>query len=123
MAKPKVLHVDDEPDVLDLVRHILEKEGMDVISVESGEECLKKLKAGKVDLVLLDIMMPNMSGWEVLKEIHQRHKGTRVIFLTVVRVNKAVLKDLIADGLTDYIQKPCSNEEIVRRVKKALGMK
>src|SRR3989338_7662921 len=119
---PKIiLHVDDEPDVLALVKVVLEREGYQVISAESGRECLDVLKKRKVDLILLDIMMPKMSGWEVLKRVRKDYPGTKVVFLTVVKINEKMLADLIKDGLTDYIQKPCSNVDMVARVKKALG--
>lgn len=119
---PKIiLHVDDEPDVLALVKVVLEREGYQVTSAESGKDCLDVLKKQKVDLILLDIMMPKMSGWEVLKRVRKEYSGTKVVFLTVVKINEKMLADLIKDGLTDYIQKPCSNVDMVARVKKALG--
>ncbi len=119
---PKIiLHVDDEPDVLALVKVVLEREGYQVVSAESGKECLDVLKKQKVNLILLDIMMPKMSGWEVLKKVRKEYPGTKVVFLTVVKINEKMLADLIKDGLTDYIQKPCSNVDMVARVKKALG--
>ena len=119
---PKIiLHVDDEPDVLALVKVVLEREGYQVISAESGRECLDVLKKRKVNLILLDIMMPKMSGWEVLKKVRKEYPSTKVVFLTVVKINEKMLADLMKDGLTDYIQKPCSNVDMVARVKKALG--
>ncbi len=120
MAKT-ILHVDDEPDVLALVKVVLEREGYQVVSAESGKDCLDALKKQKVDLILLDIMMPKMSGWEVLKKVKKDYPKVKVVFLTVVKINEKMLADLIKDGLTDYIQKPCSNVEMVARVKKALG--
>ena len=116
-----ILHVDDEPDVLALVKVVMEREGYKVESVESGVDCLAFLKKQKADLILLDIMMPMMSGWEVLKKVKKEQPKMLVVFLTVVKINDKMLADLIKDGLTDYIQKPCSNTEMVARVKKALG--
>ncbi len=120
MAKT-ILHVDDEPDVLALVKVVLEREGYKVTSAESGKECLDALKKQTADLILLDIMMPKMSGWEVLKKVKKDYPKIKVVFLTVVKINEKMLADLVKDGLTDYIQKPCSNVEMVARVKKALG--
>ena len=120
MAKV-ILHVDDEPDVLALVKVVMEREGYKVISAESGKECLDTLKKQNADLILLDIMMPKMSGWEVLKKVKKDYPAMKVVFLTVVKINEKMLADLMKDGLTDYIQKPCSNVEMVARVKKALG--
>lgn len=116
-----ILHVDDEKDTLDLVKLILEKENFRVISVLSGQEGLDALAKEKVDLVLLDIMLPKMSGWEVLKSIQKSYKNVKVIFMSVVRIDPNVLTQLKKDGLVGYLQKPCSNEQIVQTVKRVLA--
>lgn len=64
----KIMVVDDEPDTVDLVKLVLETEGFEVITAYSGSECLMKLDEEKPDAVLLDIMMPEMDGWEVFKK-------------------------------------------------------
>jgi CheY-like chemotaxis protein len=61
----KIMVVDNEPDIVDLTRTVLEIGGYNVVLAYSGEECLKKIDEEKVDLILLDIMMPGMSGWDV----------------------------------------------------------
>jgi len=123
MAGKVILHVDDEPDVLALVKVVMEREGFKVVGVEGGQAAMEKLKAlqGNVDVMLLDIMMPKMSGWEVLKRVRKDYPGVRVIFLSVVKINETMLEDLKKDGLADYIQKPVSNQELVERVKKVAG--
>jgi len=122
MAK-KIMIVDDEENILELVKAILEQEGFDVVGASSGQECLDKLKEVKPDLILMDMMMPSMSGREVTEKIRKnpKNKGLKVAFLTVARfseVGRDMLKDL---GVSDYITKPFDNNDLVRRVKKLVG--
>lgn len=117
----KVLVVDDEPDVLLLCRVNLEYEGYDVIDAGSGEEALDSLDDAAVDLVLLDVMMPGMDGWEVLKAIKSRPATAAipVIMLTA----KAQDRDQIrgwSDGATEYVTKPFNPIALSQTVKRAL---
>ena len=118
----KIMIVDDEHDVVDAVRTMLEAEGYEVVSAYSGKECLRKLKEEKVDLLLLDIRMPGMDGWEVLRKL--KEKGitdtTKVSILTaVMQVGEDIFG--LQDVVTDYIRKPFSREDLIGSVKKALG--
>ncbi len=81
----KVMVVDDEPDVTYLVKQILGREGLDVVEVNSGEEALEKIGLEKPDLVLLDIMMPDMDGWEVARKI-KKDKGTKDTLVSMYSV-------------------------------------
>ncbi len=123
MAKKKIMVVDDEGNIVELVKAILETEGYEVITASNGKECLEKLKTGRPDLILLDMMMPGMSGRETCEMIRKdpKTKGLKVAFVTVARfseVGKDILKKLNA---VDYITKPFDNKDLVKRVKKALG--
>ena len=123
MMVKKIMIVDDEENILELVKAILGQEGFDVIGASSGQECLDKLKEAKPDLILMDMMMPSMSGRETTERIRKnpKTKGLKVAFLTVARfseVGKDMLKDL---GVLDYITKPFDNNDLVRRVKKLVG--
>ena len=124
MAKKKIIMiVDDEPHLVELVKAIVEGEGFDTITANSGEECLEKLHDVKPDLVLLDMMMPGMSGREVCEKIRENPytKNLKVIFVTVARfseVGRNILKNL---KVVDYITKPFENEDLIWRIKKALG--
>jgi two-component system response regulator VicR len=122
MAK-KVIIVDDEPHLVELVRAVLESEGFDVITANSGRECLDKLKDTKPDLILLDMMMPGMSGRETCEKIRAdpKTKGIKVVFLTVARFSEVGKKTLEDMNVLDYITKPFDNEDLVRRVKKLVG--
>jgi CheY-like chemotaxis protein len=122
MAK-KIMIVDDEESLQELVKAVLEQEGYDVVTVGDGKECLKKLENVKPDLILLDMMMPGMSGREVCERIRKNPgtKGLKVAFLTVAKFSetgKDVLKKM---NVADYITKPFDNDDLVRRIKKIVG--
>jgi two-component system response regulator VicR len=121
MAK-KILVVDDNPDIIVAVKNGLESISNDyeVVGVESGIKCLELLKADSHDLVLLDIMMPEMSGWETFDKI----KGSKdfgnipIIFLTA-RTDNVAKK---AGGFLgdDYIEKPFKIDELKNRIEQVL---
>lgn len=120
-TKRRILHVDDEPDTLEVVRVILEKEGFDVHSVESGKGALKEVKLDNYDLLILDVMMPDMSGWDLFTRIAEIKLKYKVIFLTVLDVSESRLKQLKEHGVRDYITKPFDRDELVKRVKKVIS--
>jgi len=111
-----ILVVDDEPDTLRLVKSILENSGFEVMTACNGRECLEKLRDGDIGLVLLDIMMPDMSGWEAFRTIKRTYRKLKVAFLSVVEVSAERKAALIKDGLCDYIMKPFTREELLERV-------
>jgi len=121
--KKKIMIVDDEEGLIELVKAILEEEGYEVITAMDGKECLEKLKKVKPDLILLDMMMPGMSGREVCEKIRKnpKTKNLKIVFLTVARfseMGKDVLKKL---NVLDYITKPFDNKDLVRRIKNIVG--
>jgi DNA-binding response OmpR family regulator len=120
-VKKRILHVDDEPDTLKVVKTILEKEGFEVESVESGKGALEQIKLDSYDLIMLDVMMPDMSGWDLFTRITKVKPEYKVIFLTVLEISEARLTQLKEHGIRDYIMKPFDRNELVARVKKALS--
>lgn len=112
--------MDDELDVRKSIKTILENEGFEVVSVSSGVAALEKMAENTFDLILLDVMMPDMSGWEVFTYLTEINKKFRVIFLTVLGVSQERLVELRKSGIRDYIVKPFDREDFVARVKKAL---
>ena len=124
MAK-KIMVVDDEKSLLQLVDSILRQEGYDVIMAASGEECLEMLKTEKPDLILLDMMMPRLSGREVCERIREnpKTKDLKIAFLTVAQFSstgKDILKKM---HVLDYIAKPFDNTDLIRRIERALSKK
>lgn len=116
----KIMVVDDEESLRELVNAIFSNEGIKVISTESGSECLEKLKKEKPDLILMDMMMPGMSGRETTVKIREnpKTKKIKIIFLTVARFSETGKKTLDDLKILDYITKPFDNDDLVKRVKK-----
>jgi len=113
-----ILVVDDEPDIRDSVKMILESRGYTVDTAENGDECLKKIKDSKPDLVLLDIMMPGTPVTEIVKKIND----VKIAFMSVVRISEARKKGLCTkDNIVDFIQKPFDVGDLVGRVELILG--
>lgn len=121
MSKKSILAVDDEEHILELIQYNLENGGYQVIRAESGEEALSLLDSNKVDLALLDLMLPGMDGIEVLKNIrsHPKLKKLPVIILTAKsdEISKVVGLEVGAD---DYLSKPFGVHELLARIKAVL---
>ena len=117
---PKILLVDDEKDIVEFLKYNLEQENFEVIVGYDGEEALRKISENP-DLIILDIMMPKLDGFEVCKQIRE-YKGFEdvpVIFLTAKAGETNEIKGLEL-GASDYIQKPISPKKLIARVKSNL---
>ncbi len=111
----KILIVDDEKNIVDIIAFNLKKEGYQVIKAADGEEGVKKAMEENPDLILLDIMMPKMDGYEACKKIREK-KNTPIIMLTAraEELDKVLGLELGAD---DYVTKPFGVRELMARVK------
>ena len=117
-TKPKILVVDDEDRSLRLVEAMLAPEGYEVVLAHSGEEGLEKIRDACPDIVLLDIMMPGMNGYEVLRILRQQ-SNIPVIMLTAKKeVTSAI--DSLHLGADDYVRKPFMKGELLARIKAKL---
>lgn len=116
-----ILIVDDDPDSLDIVRTFLESKGYRVTTARDGKSGLAKLEEAKPALVLLDVMMPGMDGWEVARLIknHPDFGDTRVVMLTA-RSGFSDKQEGLRAGADDYIVKPIRLDELATRVEKNL---
>lgn len=116
--KQKILVVDDEADVVELIEYNLRNAGFDVICAADGEEALAKIKTTLPDMIVLDIMLPGKDGFEVCKQLKRDPKTANIpiIMLTAkaAEVDRVVGLELGAD---DYITKPFSPRELVLRIK------
>jgi two-component system, OmpR family, KDP operon response regulator KdpE len=117
-ANRRILLVDDEPRILDSVRMNLEIEGFEVYEAGNGVEALDKLRRFLPDLVVLDVMMPGMDGFETLREL-RRFSTVPVIMLTVKADERDVARGLEL-GADDYVAKPFSQPVLVARIKAVL---
>lgn len=115
----KIIVVDDDPGLILIVSNFLEKEGFEVVCFESGEECLEKLEKNKPDLILMDIMMPGLDGWETTDEIKSNPatKDIPVVMLTVKGEREDKLKSFHETKCDGYIVKPVDRKELVKVVR------
>lgn len=119
----RIMVVDDEAGIREVVKIILELEGYEVETASGGPECLKKLKEKKFDLALVDFFMPDMSGRELCEKIRgdAELKSLKLVFITVAQFSESGKGELKRLNISDYIQKPFDNDDLVRRVKKIIG--
>jgi len=111
----KILVIDDEETVVELVRLLLEHKGYEVVKAFRAEDGLRKAYRTHPDLILLDIMMPDMDGWEVCRRLREL-SDVPIIFLTARTDVKEIVKGLEL-GADDYILKPYDNDELVARIR------
>ena len=116
----KVLVVDDEPDTLELVKLVLESGGFEAILANNGKEALDQIATVRPDLVLLDIMMPDMDGWDVFRKMKERDPGIPIAILTAKAQNIDKLLGLHVLKADDYITKPFGKNELISKVKKLI---
>jgi len=110
--------VDDDPHIRELVRHFLQQEGLTVHEAADGAEALAKLESVKVSLVILDIMMPNMDGWELCRRLREYYDFP-LLMLTAKGETSQKIKGFQL-GTDDYLVKPFEPPELVARVKALL---
>jgi DNA-binding response OmpR family regulator len=117
----KILIVDDEPSIIVPVQFLMEQKGFDVMIAFSGEEAMEIIAKKRVDLILLDIMLPVIDGFEVCQRVREnpRWNKIKIILLTALGSDANVEKGL-ALGADAYITKPFSNIQIVSKVKELL---
>lgn len=117
----KILIVDDEPEIRFLTRKMLEKAGYEVMEAGNGEEGLRLLKKEKPDLILLDVMMPGLKGWEVCGRIKadERLRNIPVAMFTVRTAEDDIEKSRDC-GAEAHINKPFDREELIYTVEKLL---
>jgi len=120
MAK-KIMVVDDEPDILTTVGKILEMSGYEVIRAVDGRDCLSKLNADTPDLILLDIMMPEMNGWDVAARIKENPRWNNIPIVFLTAKGDVMSKGMGSLAAEDYITKPFDIKDLKNRVEKALN--
>src|SRR5688572_15771315 len=113
----KILIADDEPDILEIIRYNLQREGYEVITARDGDEALRKAGQHKPALIILDIMMPKKTGVEVCSILRAQpaYKDTLIIFLTAINDENTQIKGLEM-GADDFINKPISPKVLLSRV-------
>lgn len=123
-AKPMILVVDDQPQNIELLEAYLVTQGYEIVTAANGEEALEKLSANPIDLILLDVMMPGMDGFEVTRRIRQdnQHQLLPIILVTALRESEDRVKGIEA-GCDDFLSKPVDRMELLARVRSLLKVK
>ena len=118
----RVVCVEDEPEMIDLIRLILGRRGFEVIGADGGKKGLEAIREQRPDLVLLDLMMPDMDGWEVYQQL-KANKNTREIPVIVVTAKAQSIDKVLGLHIAkvdDYISKPFSPQELLDSVDQVL---
>jgi two-component system, OmpR family, alkaline phosphatase synthesis response regulator PhoP len=121
MAEEKILVVDDEENILELIRFNLENSGYKILTANNGNDAIKLVKSEEPQLVLLDLMLPGMDGYEVCKEIRKDNAVSTTPIIMITAKGEELDKILGLElGADDYITKPFSVRELIARVKAVL---
>ena len=115
MIKPKILYVEDEPNLGTIVSDTLEQKGFDVLLIKDGAKVMDSFAKFSPDICVLDVMLPNVDGFELGKLITTKYPRLPIIFLTAKTQTQDVLQGFNS-GATDYIRKPFSIEELVLKI-------
>lgn len=118
-TKPRILLVDDEPDIIHLLSGILTREGYDIVTAPDGEEAIRLLDRERFDATLLDILMPKRNGMSVLKHIEKNHPSTKAIMLTGY-ANLEYSMEARKHGAVEFISKPYKLETVLSALDRAL---
>lgn len=125
-AQPKVLVVDDDPDILDAITTILSTQPYSIDTARDGVECVDKVRADVPDLIVLDLLMPKVDGFAVVRELRDnpRYAKVPILILTSVREDASRRRYELETGLAmdvqDYVEKPVSPADLLERVSNLL---
>jgi len=120
MAEKKtILVVDDKEDIRNTVKEVLEKNNFNVLLAVNGEDGIKKLKQSKIDLIILDIMMPGIPSKDVVKEAD----SIKIIYLSGVGISSSEKKELTKKNVVGFIEKPFNTDDLIKKLKKATRKK
>jgi DNA-binding response OmpR family regulator len=114
----KIIVVDDERDIRETVKDILEDNNYEVETAENGKDLIRKISKNKFDLIILDVLMPGLTTKDIIAELKERKIRTPIIFLTVVRLADQTKESI--PQMADYIEKPFDNADLIKRIKRAL---
>ena len=123
VARKKILTCDDEPNIVRLIQVNLQKQGYDVVTAYNGRECLQRVEEDRPDLIVLDLMMPEMTGFEVLERLKadERFATIPVIMLTARTQDQDVLRGWQA-GVECYLTKPFNPGELIVFIKRIFAV-
>ncbi len=123
--RKKILCIEDEPEMIDLVKLILERKGFEVVGAVGGHEGLEVIRREMPDLILLDLMMPDVDGWEVYRQM-KADEGLKDIPVIVVTAKAQSIDKVLGLHIAkvkDYVTKPFGPQELLNSVEKVLSAK
>ncbi len=125
MAAARILCIDDEKEIIDLIRLILGRKGYEVVGAIGGEAGLAQARSWKPDLVLLDLMMPDMDGWEVFHRLRADEALAKVPVIVVTARAQSIdrVLGLHVARVNDYISKPFTPQDLVESVERVLAIR
>jgi DNA-binding response OmpR family regulator len=127
----KILVVDDDPDIREVLTMILEAKGYETITARDGIDCLAMLRAEDPDLMIIDLLMPRMDGFALLKELEDgrwsRYRDVPILILSSVREEASrrryELETALEFNVDDYVEKPINPDVLLERVERLIGKK
>ncbi len=124
LKEKRLMVVDDDPDILITIRRIFEKEGYEVFTVDSGIDCIKELERGFKGIILIDIMMPFMDGYDTIEEISKRGLANNVVIsiLTAKGIPDRNRINDLESYIYKYFTKPFDVKELIANVRQMIAM-
>lgn len=124
-ARKKLLVVDDQPEIVNLIRRMFEARGFDIISGKDGQEALDLTRSERPDLLLLDLDLPRIDGFEVCRQLKadEATKKIPVVMMTAAHVTTEAAKRGVSTGADEYVAKPFLREVLVHNVERLLAEK
>lgn len=114
----KIIYVEDDEDTAAVVKLIIEKAGHKVEIALCGKDAVGKIREKDYDLALLDIMLPDISGWEVYEQV--KDKKMKFAVISALPVTNRKREELMKSGISDYIIKPFTKKDLIKRIKSIL---
>jgi DNA-binding response OmpR family regulator len=120
---PQVMVVDDDPDTVSILAHHLKREGFDAIEAISGAECLRIVQEHQIDVILLDLMMPDMDGFAVCRALKDKPETAEIpIIMITARDDLDARAEGMRLGVSDFLAKPVFRRQLANRIRSQLDM-
>lgn len=116
----KILYIEDNQDTADAVRMMLNNNGFKAETKSNGKDGIEEAKNNNYDLILLDIMLPDMSGWDIFENLQRAKLNAKFAFLSAIPISLERMKELKKSGISDYITKPFTKQDLINRIKNIL---
>jgi DNA-binding response OmpR family regulator len=117
----KILYIEDNQDTAEAVKIMLNHAGFDTQIESCGKDGIRKAKEENFDLILLDIMLPDMSGWDIFETLKNKNLKSKFAFLSAIPISTERMQELKKAGISDYITKPFTKKDLLEKVKKMIS--